>query len=322
MATKKFLDISTYEARLFCDLYDTGNTTETADNLGTKTANISVALKRLEQKITKSALFVRNRRLGRFVPTNTGMRIEPYMRCIVQFAYEIEEAENQDENNVMITTTHSLLEYFLGPYVAEFMKEHPEITLSFKQDDDLKSEQSSLNEVFLTTLLKDEKLYAYFPLHNFRQKLWASPKYIDEHGNPSSLDDLKKHRLLVRRIIQEDSRMAFGSTVAKVQLSEIMSRCDVYSARFIDYLCQAGCGIMASAEDLVRLGTLNLEEVYPDFKGDEITVYVSVRKEALKKDAQRKVINWIFRCRNAAFRKANITPAFPFTPLTFDAKKE
>ncbi len=321
MKKDNFLDISTYEAQLFCSIYDTGNTTETAKALRTKTANVSVTLKRLEQKITKEPLFVRNRRLGRYVPTNIAERIEPHMRCIVQFAHEIMKSESQDENSVMITTTHSLLEYFLGPYVAEFMKENPEINLSFKQDDDLKSEQASLNEVFLTTILKDESLYAYFPLHNFKQKLWASPKYIDENGNPSSLEELKKHRLLVRRIIQQDSRMAFGSSIAKVQLSEIMSRCDVYSARFIDYLCQAGCGIMASAEDLVRLGALNLEEVYPGFRGDEITVYVSVRKEALKKEAQKKVINWIFRCRNAALRKINVTPAFSFTPFEFDVEK-
>ncbi|MBM3610294.1 MAG: LysR family transcriptional regulator [Alphaproteobacteria bacterium] len=321
MKKDNFLDISTYEAQLFCSIYDTGNTTETAKALRTKTANVSVTLKRLEQKITKEPLFVRNRRLGRYVPTNIAERIEPHMRCIVQFAHEIMKSESQDENSVMITTTHSLLEYFLGPYVAEFMKENPEINLSFKQDDDLKSEQASLNEVFLTTILKDESLYAYFPLHNFKQKLWASPKYIDEHGNPSSLEELKKHRLLVRRIIQQDSRMAFGSSIAKVQLSEIMSRCDVYSARFIDYLCQAGCGIMPASEELIKSSGLNLEEAYPGFKGDEITVYVSVRKESLKKEAQKKVINWIFRCRNIALRKINITPDFSFTPLDFDVEK-
>ena len=322
MKKNNFLDISTYEAQLFCSIYDTGNTTETAKFLKTKTANVSVTLKRLEQKITTEALFVRNRRLGRFVPTNVAERIEPHMRCIVQFVQEIMKSESQDDNRVMITTTHSLLEYFLGPYVAEFMKEHPDVALSFRQDDDLKSEQTSLNEILLTTQLKDENLYAYFPLHNFKQKLWASPKYIDENGNPSSLDDLKKHRLLVRRIIQQDSRTAFGSSIAKVQLTEIMSRCDVYSARFIDYLCQAGCGIMPASEELIKSSGLNLEEVYPGFKGDEITVYVSIRKEALKKDAQKKVINWIFRCRNAVLRKINISPAFSFTPLEFDAEKE
>lgn len=321
MAKKTFLDISTYEARLFCDLFDTGNTTETANNLGTKTANISVTLKRLEQKVTRSALFVRNRRLGRFVPTNTGMRIEPYMRCIVQFAHEIAKAESQDENNILITSTHSMLEYFLGPYIPDFLKEHPHINLSFKQDDDLKSDQASLNEIFLTTQLKDEKFYAYYPLHNFHQRLWASPKYIDENGNPSSLEELKKHRLLVRRIDQQDPRIAFGSSIMKVQLTEDISRCDVYSMRFIDYLCQTGCGIMPASEELVKISGFNLEQVYPDFKGDQITIYVSVRKEALKKKTQRQVINWIFRCRNTAFRKANIAPAFPFMPLDIEGNE-
>jgi DNA-binding transcriptional LysR family regulator len=314
VAKKNFLDISTYEAKLFCDLYDTGNTTETARNLETKIANVSATLKRLERKVSNT-LFVRNRRLGRFVPTNTGMRIEPYMRCIMQFAYEIEEAETQDENNILITSTHSMLEYFLGPYIPEFMEEHPEIRLNFKQDDDLKSEQTSLNEILLTTQIKDEKLYAYFPLHNFHQKLWASPKYIDEHGNPSSLEELMKHRLLVRRVVQEDVRIAFGSSTMKVQLTEGVQRLDVYSARFIDYLCNTGCGIMPTSRELVQLSALDLEEICPDFKGDTITVYVSLRRESLKNKSQRQVINWIFRCRNAALRRINMTPVFSFTPF-------
>jgi DNA-binding transcriptional LysR family regulator len=313
---KNFLNISTYEALLFCKLYETGNTTEVAQYLGVSTAQVSVGIGRLEKKLGTPPLFIRNRRQGKFVPTNVAEKIEQNMQCIVRFSREISDAQESDDKHVSITSSHTVLEYFLGPYVPSFFEEHPDIRMGFKQDDNLKSKQYALNEILMTCCLDDNPLYHYIPYHSFQQKLWASPEYIDKYGNPTSVQELKTHRLLMRRGT-DDPRALFGSSFIKTQLreDEKIRLHDIYSIRLIDILCERGCGIMACAEESVKLAKLRLEQVYQDFKGDEVTLYVCVGKDFLKRDIGKMVVNWIFKCRNESFRAIGVAPSHPFTPF-------
>jgi DNA-binding transcriptional LysR family regulator len=317
LSKKNFLNISTYEALLFCKLYETGNTTEVAQYLGVSTAQVSVGIGRLEKKLGDSPLFIRNRRQGKFVPTSAAEKIEQNMQCLVQFSREISDVQDSDDKHVSIKSTHTVLEHFLGPYVPSFFEENPDIRLGFKQDDELSFKKSSLNEILITCFPDENPLYQYIPYHSFQQKLWASPEYIDKYGNPTSVQELKAHRLLMRRIT-DDPRALFGSSFIKTQLGggENIKLHDICSVRFIDILCERGCGIMASAEESVKLAKLKIEQVYQAFKGDEVTLYVCVSKDFLKRDTGKMVANWIFKCRNESFRTIGVTPSYAFTPLT------
>jgi len=316
LTKKSFLDVSTFDALLFCKLFKTGNTTETAKQLDIKTSQVRVGIRRLEEKLGISPLFIRNRRQGKFVPTAIAEKLEQNMQAIIQFALNMSNIQGKERGHVSIKSTHSVLEYFLGPYVASFIEENPTIRISFKQDDDLKSMNNSLNEILITCFIEDDNLYQYIPFHTFRQKLWASPDYIDKYGNPTSVEELKSHRLLMRKNI-DDPRALFGSTLIKSRINndDEFAIYDVYGTRFIDFLCETGCGIMASSEESIRLGKMKLEQVYKEFKGDDFPLYVCVSKDFLKTDVGKNVTNWIFKSRNMAFRGVNLEPSEPFTPL-------
>lgn len=313
---EELFNFSIFEANLFCILYETGNTSQTAEKLKTTPAQVSVTLSRLEKKIGRERLFIRNRRLGKFVPTKEADSIIQYMRYIVQFAGEIAAKNRYGSKHVIVSSTHSILENYLGPFIPGFIEENPNILIGFRQNDDLQFDTQEINEIILTCLVDDKTNKQYIPYHSFQQKLWASPEYIKNHGAPNTVEELKKHRLLMRKNV-DDPRMLFGSSYIKSELTdddEIIFH-DIYSVRLIDFLCEKGCGIMAASEESIKLGNIAVENVYPDFKGDPIDVYVCVSKDFLENDICKKIINWIFESRDIAFKSIGVKPSYPFTPM-------
>jgi DNA-binding transcriptional LysR family regulator len=313
---QNLLNFSVHEANLFCVLYETGNTTEASKKLKTTSTQVSITLSRLEKKIGKEKLFIRNRRLGKFIPTKEADEIIQYMRYIVQFAGEISAKNRFASKHVLISSTHSILENYLGRYIPQFIKDNPSILIGFRQNDDLIFDTQEINEITLTCFVDDIINKKYFPYHSFRQKLWASPEYIKKYGNPTNVEELKNHRLLMRRNV-EDPRMIFGSSYMRSELSdddEIICH-DIYSHRLIDFLCERGCGIMAAAEESIKLGNIKVENVFPDYKGDVIDFYVCANKDFLENEVCKKAINWIFESRDKAFNSKDVPLNYEFTPL-------
>lgn len=310
-------NFSIIEAKLFCLLYDIKETSKVAKILGRTSPAINLMLHRLEQKLNSGRLFTKEKKHAKYKPTEAAENMIEAMRYIVEFSEDVRSGSVKTDNSITIISTHSMLHYCLANWVRPFLLENPKITLNFKQNDDLKIENHALNEILLTCFIDDKVNKLYIPYHSFRQKLWASPEYIDKYGNPSSMQELQEHTLLLRKNV-DDPRAMFGSSHVKSQLSNYPSSkvLNIYSSSLIDALCGQGCGIMAGSEELVTIAGVNLENVFPEYKGDNIDIYVCVHKKLLESNASaKKVINWIFESRNAAFRKIGIQPSFPFTPL-------
>lgn len=313
---KKKFNFSIFEAQLFCTLYDLGNTTATAKALGITPSLVSVTVTRLEKKLNSEGFFKKEPVTSKYIPTQDARDIVQSMRYIIQFAEDIKSKNTQAENNVTITSTHTILHHYIGSWVNDFIEKNPNITLNFKQTNDMEVKNQALNEVMITYLISDQVKNHYFPYHTFKQKLWASPAYIDKHGNPSNIQELKTHRLLMRKNF-DDPRILFGSSQIRSHLNdrENLNIYNIYSTSLIDLLCEKGCGIMAMAEESVKLSQLRVENVFPDFKGDALDIYVCARKEFLETKIGQMIINWLFESRNQSFRMAGIQPEYPFTPL-------
>jgi DNA-binding transcriptional LysR family regulator len=310
-------NFSIIEAKLFCLLYDIKETSKVAKILGRTSPAINLMLHRLEKKLNAGKLFTKEKKHAKYKPTESAENMIEAMRYIVEFSEDVKAGSVKTDSSITIISTHSMLHYCLANWVKGFLTENPKISLNFKQNDDLKVENQSVNEILLTCFVDDKVNKLYLPYHSFIQKLWANPEYIDKHGNPSTMQELQEHTLLLRKNV-DDPRILFGSNHIRSQLSNYPSSkvLNIYSASLIDTLCRQGCGIMAGSEELVKLANLELENVFPGYRGDNIDIYVCIHKKFLESNsAAKKVINWIFEARNAAFRKIAIQPAFPFTPL-------
>ena len=225
--------------------------------------------------------------------------------------------EEQDSNTVTVTSTLSILEYYLCPYLNNLFDKDKNISLNINQNESLSFDYNPINEIVITCFTDNPDTYEYFPYHSFKQKLWASLDYINKYGDPTNLEKLLEHTLLLRKNVDEP-RTLFGSEYIKTKLikNKSIKAFEINSSRLIDYMCEKGWGIMSGAEETLKLGNVNVKNVFPNFKGDSIDLYVAVNKDFLdKSSAARTVVNWIFESRNICFDSANLTPSFSYTPI-------
>tara|TARA_R110002050_G_scaffold70425_2_gene151800 strand:+ start:24901 stop:25851 length:951 start_codon:yes stop_codon:yes gene_type:complete len=313
---KNKINFTIFDAQIFCALYDLGSTTEVAKQLEINPSLVSIGLTRFEKKIGIGKLFTKLSKTGKYTPTMNANKIIQYMKYVIQFAEQGLKQNSCADKNVIITSTHTILHYYLGDYVKDLIFDNPDLYIDFKQSETVDPKNLGVNEIGLTFFVDNIQNRKFFPYHTFKQKLWASPEYIEKFGEPTSYEDLKNHRLLLRKEL-DDPRVLFGSNYLRSQLdeNEHLHFYKIYSTSFIDKLCVDGCGIMAAAEESIRLSKSKLQNVFPDFKGEEMDVYVCVDKEFLQTDVCKKIVNWIFECRKNSFSKAGIESSFAFTPL-------
>jgi hypothetical protein len=238
------------------------------------------------------------------------------MKYVVQFAEQGVKQNSLADKSVTITSTHTILHYYLGDYVKSFIFDNPDLYIDFKQSETINPKDLAVNEIGITFFVDNLDNKKFFPYHSFKQKLWASPEYIEKYGHPKSYADLEHHRLLLRKDI-DDPRFLFGSSYLRSQINnhENLHFHKIYSTSFIDKLCVDGCGIMSAAEESILLAKSKVENVFSEFKGEEVDVYVCVDKEFLGTAICKKIVNWIFEKRNESFKRIGVNPSYSFTPL-------
>ncbi len=321
MKNENFIDISSLDARFLVKLAESQNSKEASSYMNWSISKVAHRLSIIEERLGKK-LFQRNRRAGKYIPTKDVINVLPFLNNIIQSSELLHSEINIRDSHIRITSSQTILEFYLGPHIREFIDNNPDLRLALNQKDDLIVPIPKFNEILITSESECKlSTFKYFPYHSFKQKLWASPSYIDKYGLPRSVEDLYKYRLLMRKNT-DDPRILFGSKYIKTYLMSTQDPniFDINGVRLVDYLCENGCGIMAGSEESIKLGRYNLENVMPDFDGDMMDLYVGVNKELLKSSKTKRIINWLFEIRNRSFRTIGVTPSFDFTPLIVNDK--
>jgi len=310
----KKLNFSVNEARAVTTLGKTLNVASAARILDISPNALNISIARIEQKIN-CTLFVRRQKTGE-------VTIAPGVDCVLAYMQTITDAADliEDQNKtwssdttggqVILSTSHTIMEYIVGPYFVDFINKNPQLNVSFKQQDDLNSSSAAINEIFISLCYEIEEDYEYFPFHAFIQRYWASRKYLERFGRPESVEDLFHHRVLLRKNIK-DPRMLFASMpMSRVFPSNNVKGYEIYGARIVDFLCESGLGIMAAAEETVKLSKLQVENIFPNTEGAKIDIFVKVNKEFLKTPVARYFIDWLFSCRDKAFQSIQTEPSY------------
>lgn len=207
---------------------------------------------------------------------------------------------------VVLSSTQTILEGFFSNYIGDFLEKYPELDLSVNQIDSYFHIDQRYNEFFLCTWLDNEQndYFHYIPFHNFKQKLWASPKLIEKYGEINSVEDLTGKTLMFFN--SPLPKIAnFGKKYSKYDLLKATEKTRVINVsgpRIMDVLAEKGLGVISASEETMRLTNLDLVQVLPEFEGDEIDFYVRVNKNFIHSEKCKKVIEWIFQSRDKALK--------------------
>lgn len=171
--------------------------TAAATSLGLPKSSTSAAVAQLEAHL-KTQLFFRTTR--RVQLTHDGQAY--YERCR-DLLSDFEDVDGMFERtptaltgSLRIDMPVSMARNYLVPRLPEFMDRHPGLDIELSCTDrrvDVVAE--GFDCVIRVGLLADSGLVAR-PLGALKMGNYASPAYLEAHGEPTSLDDLSSHRLI------------------------------------------------------------------------------------------------------------------------------
>lgn len=191
-------EIDLNDIRVFVEVVKAQSFTGAGKVLGMPRSTVSRRIAKLERRLGARLIHRTTRRLQL---TDIGSTY--YDRC-AQSLGGIDEAEAQvrashdtPTGRLRLTAPHDLGRV-LAPVVAKFIERHPEVTIDVELSQrmvDLVGEGFDL-ALRAATHLPDSSLIAR-RIGGGDASLFASPKYLAEHGTPKTICDLTKHTCLV-----------------------------------------------------------------------------------------------------------------------------
>jgi DNA-binding transcriptional LysR family regulator len=291
--------------------------------IGEKTFNVYVS--RIEKRLGMSLFIRKNKTISL---TAEGLELYPLCKNIIEMKNLIDPIgqtvlPEDVRGEVRLVSTQTVLEYFHLPYLVEFTKNYPKITMNISQLDDFYLIAQAVNDFYFTVdYHSDSEEFSYFPYHNFYQWLWASKSYIEQHGEPKTTDELSKHSFLFQKGNLTSKIMGGNKVKSIMPINNSEGKFfNISGCRIVDKSCELGLGIMTGSKETIRLSGLNIQRVLPEYESDALTLYVRVHKSILAKDIGKIVLNWIFECRDKALKTINIKPSYPYKRLTLSSEK-
>ncbi|MGY8856838.1 MAG: LysR family transcriptional regulator [Pseudomonadales bacterium] len=183
---------------LFVQVVDEGSFSRVAEKLSLTNSVVSKRIARLEESLNAQLLYRTTRKLSL---TDAGRTLYNKAK-IAKFAFQ--EAENavtgygEDmKGNIRITMPAVSANLILSESIAEFCKQHPEISVDLQITNrlvDLIEEGFDL--AIRTAELEDSSLIAR-RLIDSQWVICATPDYLERHGTPQTPEQLRSHECLV-----------------------------------------------------------------------------------------------------------------------------
>ena len=185
------------EMAIFAHVVEAGSFTGAAKNLGLPKSTVSRKITQLEERLGVR-LIQRTTRSLRLTDTGTAY----YNHC-ARILSEIEEAniavtqmQSTPTGTLRITAPVLFGSTVLSGLVAEFMEQHPQISIDLVLSDQrLDLVQDGIDIAFRIGQLEDSSLIGRY-LGDVRGMLCASPEYLRRNPAPSHPDQLPNHSLI------------------------------------------------------------------------------------------------------------------------------
>ncbi len=263
-----------------------GSFTKAALELNMDQSNVSRKIINMEIRL-KTKLFTRKSR---------GLVLTPEGLVLLEEAKDIlgrlegmkthlHNVNNQARGHLNVYT-YGMYDFFIRPYLNQFLEQYPDITLRiFKNDVDIVNFDSSEMTVAITPYLNSAEDVIQESLVRTHIKLYASPEYLEKFGTPKTPEDLDHHRLIsygpknsVFSIM--NWHLTLGTVSGKMRTPCIQINCP--ETRVL--LAEKGCGIATIPVEFADLSEKKLVQVLPEEEGtvlDFFFSYPTAHKRAL-----------------------------------------
>ncbi|WP_233871392.1 LysR family transcriptional regulator [Paraburkholderia adhaesiva] len=186
------------DVQIFVHAVDFGSFSEAARQLNIAPAQASASVQRLEKALGER-LFTRSTRSMQL--SEAGERYLPHARVMVGAREQGEQAlangRGALSGPLRLSAPSDFGRNLLLPWLDDFQHQHPGLSLHLKMSDraaDLI--RQPLDAAVRYGSLPDSSLLGMKLVDDNRRALCAAPSYIERHGAPAKVDDLRRHNCL------------------------------------------------------------------------------------------------------------------------------
>jgi len=214
----------------------------------------------------------------------------------------VEESENAVESMhqimeaprglLRVSVSFAVGQYLIAPHLAEFLKLYSDITVQMDLNNrrvDLITEGYDL--AFRVGALDDSSLMSK-KVGSAKAVLCASPDYIAEFGNPTSLEHLQDHKKIVMSNSNNVSEWLLESTAGKLEAINVEAHVGINDFTALRTLIENSAGIALIPEYVVKDAIQNsrLQRILPEWQSPQINYYMLYPS---RKGLTKKASAWI-----------------------------
>jgi DNA-binding transcriptional LysR family regulator len=253
---------------LFLLIVEKGGLSAAGRELGLSPASVSERLAQLENFYGASLL---NRTTRAIHLTDEGRLLVDGARRLLAQADELHSSIRLGTHTVRgpirLSAPEDLGRQYIEPILAQFMQEHPEVSIDLNLSDGYVDPISQgIDFAVRFGELADSTLHARLIGEN-RRVVCASPLYLARHGTPQHPEDLREHECLVMRFGINISREWTFKKQGQTQRITVRGRRVANDGALVRQWCLAGHGICLKSVWDVRadLEAGRLVELFQDY---------------------------------------------------------
>lgn len=288
-------------ARAFLATIEEGSLSAAAMVLGQTQPTIGRQIAALEAEL-EVTLFERGGRA--LVPTQTGLDLAEAIRAMREAANRVSLAATGHsravEGKVCITATDAMSAYVLPSFVARLREVAPMVELEVVATNDVRDLQSREADIAIRHVRPEQPELIARLIGEQGAHFYASRSYLQLHGRPESLDDMRRHDFIgmgdVERMIAfcADHGLSLGQTNFRVR-----SVSGLVAWQF----ARQGLGIIAMA-DQVADAHPEMERLLPEAISVRFPVWLAVHRELATSRRIRLVYDLLVEFLNGRLHKA------------------
>ena len=264
--------------RIFHAVADAGSLTHAGDSLNLSQSAVSRQIRALEESLD-ATLFHRHAR-GLILTEQGELLFDA--TCSMSQRLEAAVARIRDSNEevfgiLRVTATTGYGSLWLAPRLPKLYEQYPDLQIDLMLDERVLDLPMREADVAIRMKEPSQADLVRKRLMAVNMRLYAMPAYLDAHGRPASLDDLRHHRLICMNTTSQQVT-AGASYVQELLSNEVRSLLTVnnYFGGLQAVLNGLGIGVLP---DYVVHDFPELERVLPESESNEIPVFLAYPEE-------------------------------------------
>ncbi|MCC1493383.1 LysR family transcriptional regulator [Cognatishimia sp. F0-27] len=264
--------------RIFHAVADAGSLTHAGDALHLSQSAVSRQIRGLEESLN-TILFHRHAR--GLILTEQGELLFDATKSMIKridaATARIRDSEEEVFGELRVTTTYGFGALWLAPRLTKLYEIYPDLNIDLMLEERLLDLPMREADVAIRMKEPSQADLIRKRLMSIRMRLYASPAYLAERGEPKDVADIRNHRL-----ISQNPRSA--QVTAGMQLVQELMTFDIDQTLTVNnyfgvlqaVISNLGIGVLP---DYILEDFPNVQRVLPDVESNEVPVFLAYPEE-------------------------------------------